>query len=120
MKRNRLVLLGVTASMIFTTGCATLISGKTQTIDVQSKTEKKFKVDGKEYTTPAKVILTRGDTDKIITVDGCEDNVTVKSGMNGMFWGNVLIGGVVGSTTDAISGSAWSYDDNITIDCKKK
>lgn len=117
MQKKTVILLGMATSMIFMSGCATIISGKTQTIDVTSKTAKKFTVDGQSYSTPAKVIVTRDSDDKNITVDGCE-NVTLKSEVNPVILGNIVLGGVFGSTTDLAGGPGWKYDDNVTLDCK--
>ena len=118
MKKNTLVLLGMVTSMILMSGCATIISGKTQTIDVTSKTTKTFSIDGQEYTTPAKVHLERSQDDKVISVKDCNKNIPLKSNMNPVVIGNVLVGGLLGSTTDLAGGAGWKYDDNVTLDCK--
>jgi len=117
MKKNTLVLLGMATSIVMMSGCATIISGKTQTIDVTANTTKKFSIDGQSYTTPAKVLVKRSKDEKVISVDGCKD-VQLKSEMNPVVLGNILAGGLLGSTTDLAGGAGWKYDDNVTLDCK--
>ena len=119
MKKNTLVLLGIATSIVMMSGCATIVSGKTQTIDVTASTTKTFSIDGQSYTTPAKVIVKRSKDEKVISVDGCDKKILLKSKMNPAFLGNILIGGVLGSTTDAVTDSMWKYsEDNITVDCQ--
>jgi uncharacterized protein YceK len=118
MKKNTLVLLGMATSMVLMSGCATIISGKTQVVDVTSKTTKTFSIDGQEYQTPAKVHLHRSKDDKVISVNGCNEDIPLKSSMNPVVIGNILAGGLLGSTTDLAGGAGWKYDDNITLDCK--
>jgi len=117
MKKYILVSLGMTSFMFVMGGCATIVSGKTQVIDVTSKITKTFSIDGLEYKTPAKVHLHRSKDDKVISVNGCKD-IPLKSEMNPVVIGNVLVGGLLGSTTDFAGGAGWKYDDNITLDCK--
>lgn len=119
MGKNTLVLLGMAASMVLMSGCATIINGKTQVVDVTSGTKKTFNIDGQKYSTPAKVHLHRGKESKLIDVDGCSEKVTLKSEMNPAVLGNILFGGLPGTTTDLGTGSGWKYDDEVSLDnCK--
>lgn len=117
MKKNTLVLLGMVTSMVLMSGCATIISGKMQTIDVTSTTTKSFSIDGQSYSTPAKVNLKRSKDDKVLAVNGCKD-IPLKAKINPVFFGNIIAGGLLGSTTDLAGGAGWKYDDNVTLDCK--
>lgn len=119
MRKNTLVLLGMVSSMVLMSGCATIINGKTQVVDVTSETTKTFSIDGQEYSTPAKVHLHRAKDNKEIVVDGCSEKVTLKSEMNPAVLGNILVGGLPGTTTDLGSGSGWKYADEVSLDnCK--
>jgi len=115
---KKVIVLGMAASMVLMSGCATIMSGKTQTIDVTSATTKKFSIDGQNYTTPAKVLVKRSQDDKEISVNGCDKKVPLKASMNPAVMGNILLGGVFGSTTDLAGGAGWKYDDNVTLDCQ--
>jgi len=104
-------------TILFTSGCATLMGGgKTQTVNIKSNKPKEIQVDGRKYTTPAQIMVKRSSDDKVITVEGCNKNITMKSSVRPLFFGNIIFGGVFGSTTDATNDTMWEYDD-INIDC---
>ena len=42
-------------------------------------------------------------------------NYSVNSHLNVWFLGNILIGGLIGSTTDIASGAAWQYDNSVIV-----
>jgi len=103
---------------LFTSGCATLIGGKTQSINISSDKRTEIEVDGRKYSTPAKIMLERSSEDKVITIANCDKNLTIESSIRPLFFGNILFGGVIGSTTDATNDAMWEYDDNVTVECK--
>ena len=35
-----------------------------------------------------------------------------------VFFGNIIIGGFLGSTTDAVTGKMWDYEDDVVVTCK--
>jgi hypothetical protein len=107
----------IIGTILFTNGCATLMGGKTQTVNVKSNKSKEIQVDGRKYTTPAQIIVKRSSDDKVITVEGCDKNITMKSNVRPLFFGNIIFGGIFGSTTDATNDAMWEYDDDINIDC---
>ena len=115
MKRSTLNLLGVAVSVAMLGGCATVISGQTQTITVTSKTKKSFTLDGGKYITPAKVVVKRSKNNKVIKTRGCKD-ILLKSGTNPVVYGNILAGGVIGSSVDS-GAAAWKYQDTVEL-CK--
>lgn len=119
MKKSTLVLLGMGTSMIMMNGCATIMSGKTQKINLMSEKKQQVKIDGVSYTSPSMINIKRGKEDKVLTVNGCDKKILLKSEMNPAFLGNIIFGGVFGSTTDAATDSMWKYsEDNIAVDCK--
>jgi uncharacterized protein YceK len=113
MKRKTIIFVGVITSMLFMGGCATVISGKTQTITVTSKKKKTFTLDGARYTTPAKVLVKRSDKNKVIHVNGCK-NVVLKTGVNPVVYGNIVAGGLIGSSVDS-GAAAWKYQDSVVL-----
>lgn len=115
MKKRVLLSMGLIGAMLLASGCATIISGKTQTITVTSAKKKTFSVEGVKYTTPAKVLVKRSKNNKIIKVKGCKD-IVLKSGVNPVVYGNIVAGGVIGSSVDS-GASAWKYQDNVVL-CK--
>ncbi|WP_210534641.1 hypothetical protein [Thermosulfurimonas marina] len=104
-------------------GCATILSGKTQKINVTStgKTGVKFEIDGQTYSTPAIVTLERENKDKIIKIldpECTQKQYLLNKKINPVFFVNLLSGGVFGSTTDYVSNAMWQYDSNVNIQCK--
>ena len=103
--------------------CATILSGKTQKINVSSVGEKnvKFEIDGQTYKTPAIITVERENKDKIIKVldDKCsQKQILLNKKINPVFFVNILSGGVLGSTIDYVTNAMWEYDSNVQIDCR--
>jgi hypothetical protein len=115
MKRELVIFGGIVISMFFMGGCATVISGKTQTITVTAKKKTSFTIEGARYTTPAKILVRRSKKDKIIHVNGCK-NIVLKAGVNPVAYGNIVAGGVIGSSVDS-GGAGWKYQDTVVL-CK--
>lgn len=103
------------------TGCATIVSGKTQNVTIDSNVkDAEVVVEGAvlgytPYTGPIK----RGkDTTLLLRKPGYENKtVTLNTEVEPVFWGNILCGGVFGSTTDYSTGSMYKYSPaTINID----
>jgi hypothetical protein len=102
-------------------GCATILSGKTQSVNITTDTGKKYaaSIDGQKYTVPAVIELTRANKDKVMTLEDCPDQKTLfHKEINPVFFVNILSGGVFGSTTDYASDSMWKYQpENVNVKC---
>ena len=102
-------------------GCATILSGKTQSVNVTTDTGKKYaaSIDGQQYNVPAVIELTRANKDKVMTLTECPDQKTLfHKEINPVFFVNILSGGVFGSTTDYASDSMWKYQpENVNVKC---
>lgn len=125
MKKIVVYVLPVLSAMIFS-GCATILGGgNQQTISINSDKPMKGKLvyaDGKGeqyFTTPATVNVDRRNQDIILSSENEEfATKTQEPNMNGWFWGNILIGGLLGSTTDMAGGAAWKYDETVNLSSK--
>jgi hypothetical protein len=118
MKKQIILLMGFT---FLISGCATILDGKTQTINLESSKEYKVSIDGKNYTSPTTITMKRGEGDKVLRVKECNKDIPLKEGVNPMFFGNILSVGAIAfaSTTDSSTGAMWEYDkENIQIECK--
>jgi hypothetical protein len=64
--------------------------------------------------TPFTTIFQRSDADKVIVTvkkEGYEDQtLKLTTRMNYWFWGNIILGGLIGSTTDFVSGAYTEFD----------
>ena len=94
-------------------GCATIFSGTKQKISVNSN------VDGAEIfingiligKTPFMGEVTR-EKEATLTVkrEGYKtQEMVLSTSVEGIFWGNILCGGTIGSSTDYSTGAMWSY-----------
>jgi len=102
------------ASLFFVTmwssGCATVMTGKYQNISVTSEPPGvKVRSDtGVSITTPGSFDLIRNQDHTLVAeYPGCEpQQKELKHGVQGWFWGNILLGGIIGGIVDAASGSS--------------
>ncbi len=71
-----------------------------------------------EATTPSKVPIKKsfGKLTVTCTKDDRKVEETFKSGSEGSFWGNIIIGGGIGMLVDAGSGAGFSYQDTLALD----
>lgn len=125
MKKVIILGLPIISTIIFT-GCATILGGgNSQTISVNSDKPMKGKIayadgTGEQYfTTPATLNVERRSKDIIVSSNENEfQTTTQKSKMNNWFWGNIIFGGLIGSTTDMAGGAAWKYDETVNVHAK--
>ncbi|MCD8521627.1 MAG: hypothetical protein LRY66_10790 [Saccharospirillaceae bacterium] len=114
--------LAVVVAAVSISGCATILSEDSATVNVATSTGKKIDVtiDGQNYTVPGVVKLQKDGQSKVIkTSDAdCASSTAMNRKVEGVFWVNVLSGGLFGSTTDSATDAMWTYDDNVTISCQ--
>ena len=95
--------------MVFLSGCATIVSGTTQKLSVSSNpSDAVAKVDNNlSAKTPTTFTLERKNDHTIeISKEGYKTAIVlIKRTFNGMMAGNILIGGIIGSGVDAVSGA---------------
>ncbi len=105
---------------IILTGCATITTGTTQsmlvdTFNAQGANCKGVDAKGREYywpNTPSATTVQKGDAPMIITCEkaGFKKTVhTVHETFVGATLGNIILGGGIGILVDAISGGAQEY-----------
>lgn len=112
MIKHLLILIGVSVLMQLT-GCATIVDGKTQQVSITSVPEgAEVLVNGATIgKTPMTYALQRGEG-TVLTVkkEGYATiDRTLNTELNSMFWGNIIFGGVFGSTTDSSTGASIEY-----------
>lgn len=100
-------------ALISMAGCATIINGKTQQVSFNSEPQgAEVIVDGTSVgVTPVTASIQRGGQ-KMVSVkkDGYQTaEATLTSSTSGAFWGNIIIGGLPGSTTDGATGSMYEF-----------
>jgi hypothetical protein len=122
MKNLNLIVIALAFSV---SGCATLFGSSQQMINVRASNGQTFEgqlSNGTPFKAPGTVSFSKSGSQpvKIITNDrNCAAVTTVDKTIAGIFWGNVITGGLLGSGTDYISGKMWTYDENVIIACRK-
>lgn len=125
---KKLVLMLLMATTL--SGCASVIKGKTQNINVTTPNGKDveatvFTSAGmQEMQLPRVIAVPKDSQDITINVkEGkCHKETvsTVPSHIEPWFFGNILSGGILGSTTDSITGAMWRYDEQVTVTIDEK
>lgn len=118
-------LLAVVGLILTTAACATVVSGTTQEVFIETDpTGASCKVDrlganvGVVNPTPGRVNVSRSKETMIVgcTREGYEQsNEVVASSFTGATLGNILLGGVVGVVVDAASGANNKYPDRVLV-----
>lgn len=115
MKRRIYLLCQLVAlsSLVYLTGCATIVKGRTQEVTFRSVPEgAKVIINGREMgVTPLTAQLQRkSDQSVVFEKEGYKsETLPMPTTVNGWFWGNIVLGGLIGSTTDGVSGAMTEY-----------
>jgi hypothetical protein len=96
-----------------TGGCASIVNGTTQVVTIDSNVRgAEVAVDGQfvgrtPYTGPIK----RGSSTVVrVSTQGYQAKmITLNTEVEPIFWGNIILGGFFGSTTDAGTGAMYKY-----------
>lgn len=124
----RLSVFCILLSSLFLTGCASITSGKTQSLTLESVCSGE-PVEGAQcelknskgrwiVKTPGSVAVHKayGDLSISCSKEGfATSGGTFESSANGGAWGNIIAGGVVGYFIDAGSGAGFNYPETMTI-----
>ena len=124
MLRSSLSLLLVVIGMMLT-GCATVVSGTTQTIGVNTDPEgadcqftRKGVLVGRVNPTPGTIQIGK-DYESVSVLcqkEGFDDTAgVIGSEFQAMTLGNILLGGIIGVVVDAASGAMTKYPDVVTF-----
>lgn len=93
--------------------CATIVSGKYQTVTFNSEPQgAKVIVNGRTLgTTPLTLPLEKASNQTLSFEKEGYNTVTLPltTTLNGWFWGNIVLGGLLGSTTDGLTGAVHEY-----------
>jgi uncharacterized protein YceK len=102
-------------------GCASLMTAEEQSINITTSNNKPAEVvvDDKTVTAPGMVTVLRDGKDKVVKTDtaGCDTATPIKKSVTSVFFGNIVVGGLLGSTTDSVTGKMWDYEDSVEISC---
>ena len=106
-------------------GCASIIKGKTKNINLMTSTGEEAEVNivsasgMQTVVIPTVLPVKRSDQDISVTVNETSSTKTsttiITKRVEPWFLGNFITGGLFGSSTDALTGAMWTYDDNVVI-----
>lgn len=112
-------------SVLSLSACCTMHDGTTQTVNIETNAPAKYKItneDGdivSEGVAPTVVNLKRGDAPYRIVLKRSdtspEASNTINDNPNGWLWGNILLGGIIGTIVDYSDGAAWDLDKVVNI-----
>lgn len=93
-------------------GCATIVHGTNEKFNVASTpTHASILIDGTRVgTTPKQIKLSRSDNHTMtLSLAGYQpETIRLKKSISGWFFGNILLGGLVGIAVDAADGAMYS------------
>lgn len=100
-------------ALVALAGCASIISGRTQEVSFASNPEGvTVAVNGRILgKTPLTINLQKKSEQSLVfSKDGYKTlSMALETSIDGWFWGNIVLGGLIGSTTDGITGSVHKY-----------
>lgn len=111
--KNKAKILIITSAIVLLAGCASIVSGTSQVVSVNSNIDQaEVRVNGTTVgKTPYSGQIKRGkDTVVEVSKPGYgTQSTTLSTKLEPIFWGNIIFGGLVGSTTDLATGACWEY-----------
>lgn len=121
MRKNMLFLIFLS----LLSGCATIVKSDHQSINFMTSNNQQVEAiissaNGQiPVTLPTALSVKNQKQDIIVNIKETQctapSTTIVPSKVHAWFWGNFIIGGLFGSTTDSVTGSMWSYDDNVIV-----
>lgn len=103
----------VTFLIVSAQGCATIVSGKKQEMTFNSEPEgATVTVSGRVLGKTPMTLQLDKKTDQSVTFEKegyKSQTMQLTTTIDGWFWGNIVIGGLFGSTTDAVTGAVHEY-----------
>ena len=109
----------------FSTGCASIIAGRSQTITLNTNPPgarcevlREGRIVGTVETTPGAITLdkTKYDMDVVCKKEGfTEGKEFAESGTEGSTFGNIILGGGIGWAIDSAAGADNKYPDVVTV-----
>lgn len=126
MFKKIMVLLLVVCFMMIASGCATIIHGKLQNVSIATVPADAIvkASDGETCTTPGVLKLDRALSSYTLHIEkeGYKPiDITLRKDVDPWFFGNILIGGLIGIIVDLSTGAAYKFspDDIVKVLSRK-
>jgi hypothetical protein len=118
-------------ALILNTSCASIVSGRNQSVTVSTTTSNNTSLNnsncklinskGEWITpTPGSVLIRKSYGNMSINCENAslKGSQTFKSKHEGIVWGNILLGGIIGWAVDAGTGAGFSYPQSMNVEMK--
>jgi hypothetical protein len=111
--------------LLLTTSCSSIINGTKQTVTIDSNVRgADININGTSVgSTPFTGKISRGSSTQVyISKPGyIPKNIILNSDIEPIFWGNIIVGGFLGSSTDYGTGALYKYNPaTIIVDLEEK
>ncbi len=135
---KKILMASTLTSIVMLSGCATLLGGgssqKIKFVTTKEMPATLYEIPAEDNSTkkpeevqkmtiPATITVSRGNHNFLLKSNNGEfKDVKIKKKWNPMGWGNFIPIGAINfmfTTTDAVSGAMWKYDDNIAVSPEK-
>lgn len=114
---KKILIAASLASVMLTTGCATIVNDDYVQIPVTTvPSEASIEVNGSSYQSPAIVPVPRGQGDFVMKIskDGYQPvSIFLNQSLDGWVWGNVIFGGIIGLVVDFATGDAYDISPDV-------
>ena len=124
---RRFSLIIVDLAIFFLSGCATIMHGDSQYVQIKSvPSGATAYIEGNYFITPAKVLLKRGlpthEYQVLVEKEGYKPGYgKIGQKLSGWLWGDIIWGIIPGITVDAITGAAFDLEPTqITITLEER
>lgn len=124
MIRGTIIIILATSFLL--SGCATIMHGNSQYVEINSVPEGATAyIDGNYYTTPADVLLKRGhhmhEYQILVQKEGFKPGyATIEQRLSGWLWGDIVWFVIPGILVDAITGAAFNlHPAQITVELEE-
>ncbi len=118
MLKKVVIFASIAGFTMLMSGCATILDGKTQAINLTTSEPKTVYINGQEYSAPGVITLQKANKDAVLNIRECDKTILLTKSVSPSFFVNILSGGAFGSTTDYSTDAMWKYDQtNVNVDC---
>jgi hypothetical protein len=124
LAHSKALILALTLALPFAQSCASIVTGSSDAIRISSVPEgASFETNsGHKGTTPATITISDKETLQVrMSMEGYDSTtIALPPRMSGWFFGNIILGGLVGIVIDLASGNWRTHDDALVVTLMKK
>lgn len=127
--KKGLICVLLASILVIVNGCASIFNGNASMLNIMTNPENatvtiKGSQSGEKIVqhTPCNITLNKG-SDYMVKIEFAgyqSENIIIRREIAGWFWGNILLGGVIGMVIDYATNNMWTHaPTNINLDLSK-